>query len=101
MIAKRVARPVSPVEIVGKGTVKTTGAVCFGATSASEPNRLHLLIWDGAAHEFSCDCVSYAYRHRCRHVAALNVRLAAEREAERSKRENSMRRTAAAFSVLK
>lgn len=67
------------VEIVGRGTVKATGLPIYGATSASEPNRLHLIVWSPTAHEWECDCARWAYHRQCRHVDALNERLATER----------------------
>lgn len=78
-MAAKAIKQVAPVEIVGKGIVKATGAPVYGATSASEPNRLHLIIWSPTAHQWDCDCAQWAYRHRCRHVDALNACLAGER----------------------
>jgi hypothetical protein len=55
-MAAKAIKQVAPVEIVGKGIVKATGAPVYGATSASEPNRLHLTIWSPTAHQWDCDC---------------------------------------------
>ena len=105
------ASVISPVEIVGKGIVKATGAPVYGATSASEPSRLHLIIWSPTAHEWECDCPRWAYRRRCRHVEALNARLANERVGMVTAkgraalasyhRDTSPRRGPAAFSLLR
>lgn len=113
----RDARAISGVQIVGQGHIKATGAVCYGATSASEVDTLHLIAWNEQASEWQCDCAGYAFRHKCRHVDALAVRLACEKwrltekgqavlEAERAleearKRVQSMRRGPAAFSILR
>lgn len=86
--------PGTPVVIAGKGIVKATGAPVYGATSASEPGRLHLIVWEADRHMWACDCARWHWRHSCRHVAALNVRLARERD-------TTPRRGPPAFSLLK
>jgi hypothetical protein len=119
----RTARAISGVEISGKGTRKGDGATLYGATSASEPNRLHLIVWEASQEAWTCDCAGYAFRHHCRHVDALCFHLAAEHVAlvepvssedrwsltekgavalaeHRTRRESSMRRGPAAFSLF-
>lgn len=121
------ARAISGVEIGGKGTRKSDGASLFGATSSSEPGRLHLIVWEQDSEAWECDCAGYAFRHHCRHVEALRVHLAAQRlavvesvapddrwsltekgaivlaqhRAQSAKREQSRRQGPRAFSLLK
>jgi hypothetical protein len=92
----------SPVLIAGKGTRKSDGAPLYGVTSASEPGKLHIVVWEAAQSVWVCDCPRYQWRRTCRHVDAVKARISIEREMKRGReaRETSMRRTAA-FSILK
>lgn len=73
------------IEIVGHGKVRKTGQPVYAATSASEPGRVHLIVWTPVGWE--CDCAAFRFRRgaSCSHVRALSARLADElrrREAE-------------------
>jgi hypothetical protein len=82
MTTKQQARAISGVEISGKGTRRSDGAMLYGATSSSEPGRLHLIVWEERQQAWLCDCAGYAFRHHCRHVDALRFHLAAQRQAQ-------------------
>jgi hypothetical protein len=69
----------SEVKIAGKGVRKTDSAPVYAVTSASEPARLHLVVWDLASAEWQCDCPRWHWRHHCRHIEAVNARLAEQR----------------------
>jgi hypothetical protein len=58
MVAK-VARTLAPVEVTGKGTRKSDGAPLYGCTSASEPGKLHVVVWEQAQTAWVCDCPHY------------------------------------------
>jgi hypothetical protein len=127
MTSQQTARAISGVEISGKGTRKSDGATLYGATSSSEPGRLHLIVWEERQQAWVCDCAGYAFRGHCQHVDAFRVHLAAqhaasvepvdpedrfsltekgavalaEYRAQRELREQSMPRQRGAFSILK
>jgi hypothetical protein len=127
MTTKQQARAITAVEISGKGTRKNDGATVYGATSASGPGRLHLIVWEERQQAWVCDCAGYAFRKHCRHVDALRFHLAAQHaaevepvsaddrwsltekgavalaqyRAERERREMSLPRQRDAFSILK
>lgn len=69
-------KQVRPVEIVGHGKVKATWQPVYAATSASEPGRVHLIVWTPVGWE--CDCAAFKFRRgaSCSHVRALSARLA-------------------------
>lgn len=72
------AKAISTVEVIGKGSVKATGQAVYGVTSSSEPGHVHLVTWSPTAHQWECDCAAYAFRRRCAHLRELSARLAVE-----------------------
>jgi hypothetical protein len=99
------------IEVVGKGFRRSDHAKIYCTTSHSEPDRWHVVTLLGK--RLVCGCKAHSY---CMHKASVHmflltqaarreafaeeVREAAERE-ESERRERSMPRQRAAFSMLK
>jgi hypothetical protein len=83
--------------VVGTGVLYKNGTRFCMVSSASEPERVHVveyLVGGG----FACDCKSYRYRGQCSHIDAVRALLQrvredelAERKAARAKHEAASR----------
>jgi hypothetical protein len=109
------------LSIMGHGTMKSDGAHFLAVNSASEPNTWHVVIIRQGRLE--CDCKAGQRGQICQHRALVHEQLQAKRDehlanecwsltekgamavaehrAQAAKREQSMRRECAAFSLLK
>jgi hypothetical protein len=109
------------LQVRGHGTVKLDGARFLAIDSATLPNVWHIVVIREG--HLECDCEASKHGRLCQHRALAHEMLCAEREAvlaserwsltekgavalaehraQQEKRESTMRRQPAAFSILK